>query len=97
MTGAALDVRDRIVAFKRSLAPRRQALTRAYADVTDHVRRAVDTVLSDIAAERPVVPEVNYTDISSGNIPDASRRAIRKAGCVAITDDGHPVRTAASS
>ena len=84
MTGAALDVRDRIVAFKRSLAPRRQALTRAYADVTDHVRRAVDTVLSDIAAERPVVPEVNYTDISSGNIPDASRRAIRKAGCVVV-------------
>ena len=84
MTGAALDVRDRIVGFKRSLAPRREALTRAYADVTDHVRRAVDTVLSDIAAERPVVPEVNYTDISSGNVSDASRRAIRKAGCVVV-------------
>jgi hypothetical protein len=64
MTGAGLDVRDRIVAFKRSLAPRREVLKRAYADVADYVRRAVDTVLSDIAAQRPVVPEVNYTDIS---------------------------------
>ncbi|MEO8519937.1 MAG: YbiU family protein [Acidobacteriota bacterium] len=78
------DVRDRIVAFKRSLAPRREALRRAYADVTDHVRRAVDTIHADEAGQRPVVPEVAYADISSGQVPDASRRAIRKAGCVVV-------------
>ena len=72
MGDAQIDVRDRIVAFKRSMAPRREDLKRAYADVTDHVRRAVETILSDLAAQRPVVPEINYADIKSGQVPDAS-------------------------
>ena len=84
MGDTEFDVRDRIAAFKRSLAPRREALKRAYADVTDHVRRAVETILSDVAAQRPVVPEINYIDIKSGNVPDASRSAIRKAGCAVV-------------
>jgi hypothetical protein len=84
MADAQIDVRDRIVAFKRSLAPRREALKRAYADVTDHVRRVVETILSDVAAQRDVVPEVDYGDIRSSNVPDASRRAIRKAGCAVV-------------
>jgi Protein of unknown function (DUF1479) len=84
MADAEIDVRDRIVAFKRSMAPRREALKRAYADVTGHVRRAVQTILSDVAAQRPVVPEVDYADIRSGKVPDTSRRAIRKAGCVVV-------------
>ncbi len=84
MADTGNDVRDRIVAFKRSLAPRREALRRAYAEVTDHVRRAVDTIHADEAGQRPVVPEVAYADISSGQVPDASRRAIRKAGCVVV-------------
>ena len=84
MGDTEFDVRDRIAAFKRSLAPRREALKRAYADVTDHVRRAVETILSDVAAQRPVVPEINYIDIKSGNVPDASCSAIRKAGCAVV-------------
>lgn len=84
MGDTEFDVRDRIAAFKRSLAPRREALKHAYADVTDHVRRAVETILSDVAAQRPVVPEINYIDIKSGNVPDASRSAIRKAGCAVV-------------
>src|SRR5215203_716343 len=78
------DVRDRIVGFKRTMAPRRDALKRAYADVTGHIRRAVDGVLSDAAAQRPVIPEIVYSDIGSGTVPDASRRAIRRAGCVVV-------------
>ena len=84
MADADPDVRDRIIAFKRSLAPRREALKRAYAEATDHVRRAVDAILSDLAAERRVVPEVDYTDIRSGTVPDATRRDIRKAGCAVV-------------
>jgi hypothetical protein len=84
MADTASDVGDRIISFKRTMAPRRDALTRAYADVTDYIRRAVDSVLSDAAAQRPVIPEVPYSDISSGKIPDASKRAIRKAGCVVV-------------
>jgi hypothetical protein len=84
MGDAQIDVRDRIVAFKRGMASRRDALKRAYGDVTDHVRRAVETILSDVAAQRPVVPEINYADIKSGKVPDASRLAIRKAGCVIV-------------
>jgi Gig2-like len=84
VANAEFDVRDRVVAFKRSMTPRREALKRAYADVTDHVRRAVETVLSNAAAQRPVVPEISYADIKGNNVQDVSRQAIRKAGCVVV-------------
>jgi hypothetical protein len=84
MADTASDVGDRIIGFKRAMAPRRDALRHAYADLTGHIRRAVDSVLSDAAAQRPVIPEVAYSDISSGKVPDASKQAIRKAGCVVV-------------
>src|SRR5712692_6660410 len=45
---AEFDVRDQVIAFKRKLAPRREALKRAYAEVKDHVTRAVDTIRQSI-------------------------------------------------
>ena len=84
MTDGEIDVRDRIVAFKRSLAPRRDDLKRAYADVREHVRRAADKVREDVAAGRTVVPEIEYRDIRDGNVQEATRQAIRKTGCAVV-------------
>ena len=84
MTDGEIDARDRIVAFKRSLAPRRDVLKRAYADVTEHVRRAADKVREDVAAGRPVVPELEYRDIKDTNVQEATRQAIRKTGCAVV-------------
>lgn len=89
ITGAAaasaeFDVRDRIIAFKRSLAPRREALQRAFAEVTSHIRRAVDTVRSDSAAGRPVVPELQYRAIRDNAVPESLRQSIRNTGCVVV-------------
>jgi hypothetical protein len=84
MTDAGVDVRDRIVAFKRSLAPRRETLKRAYAEATDHVRRAVDAIVPTRPRGGRVVPEVRYTDIRSGTVPETTRRGIRKAGCAVV-------------
>lgn len=78
------DVTDRIVAFKRSLAPARQTLQRAYDEVTAHVGRAVDVIRADAAAGRPVVPEVAYGDIRDGRVSDATRSAIRATGCAVV-------------
>jgi hypothetical protein len=78
------DVRDRIVAFKRKLAPRREALQRAFADVKDHVRRAVDKIRSEVAAGRGVVPELNYRDIRNNTVPESIRQSIRKSGCAVV-------------
>lgn len=75
---------DRIVAFKRSLAKERHSLSRAYLEVRDHVRRAADRILSDSAAGRPVIPEVEHRDIKDGKVADRTRTAIRKAGCVVV-------------
>ena len=66
MATVELDVRDQIVAFKRTLAPNRDALKRAYDEVKDHVSRAADSILRDVAAGRPVVPELDYRDIRDG-------------------------------
>ena len=86
MTDGEIDVRDRIVAFKRSLAPRRDDLKRAYADVREHVRRAADKVREDVAAGRTVVPEIEYRDIRDGNVQEATRQAIRKTGCAVVRE-----------
>jgi hypothetical protein len=79
-----LDVSDQIAAFKRSLAPRHDALERAYIDVKDHVSRAADAIQASSAAGQPVVPEVSYRDISSGKVSDATCAAIRRTGCVVV-------------
>src|SRR5258706_15449893 len=78
---AEFDVRDQIIAFKRKLAPRREALKRAYADVKDHIRRAVDIIRREVAAGRTVVSELDYRDIRNNTVPDAIRQSIRKSGC----------------
>jgi len=84
MATLEIDVRDQIVAFKRTLAPNREALRRAFAEVKDHVSRAVDRILTDVAAGRAVVPEVDYQDIRSGQVSEALRQSIRNCGCAVI-------------
>jgi hypothetical protein len=81
---STFDVTDRIVAFKRSLTPAREALKRGYIEVKAHVRRAADRILSDWTAGRAVVPEVEYRDIKDGKVADGTRAAIRKTGCVVV-------------
>ena len=78
------DVTDEIVAFKRAMKPRREALQRAFGEVRDHVARAADAIRADAAAGRPVVPEVDYRDIRDGKVSDATRQAIRKSGCAVV-------------
>src|SRR6266849_9708875 len=82
--GAEFDVRDQIIAFKRKLAPRRDALKRAYAEVKDHVTRAVDTIRKEVAAGRAVVPELNYSDIRNNSVSETIRQSIRKTGCTVV-------------
>jgi hypothetical protein len=82
--GAEIDVRDQITTFKRKLAPRREVLKRAYEDVRDHVRQAVDIVLREVAAGRAVVPEVDYRHIRNNTLPEAIRQSIRKTGCAVV-------------
>ena len=72
-TDQKFDVTDQVVAFKRSLAGRRDELKRAYDDVKDHVSRAADAIRADTAAGRPVVPELDYNDIRDGKVSEATR------------------------
>jgi len=82
--GAEFDVRDQIVAFKRKLAPRREALKRAYVEAKDHVTRGVDVILREVAAGRGVVPELDYRDIRNNTVPEAIGPSIRKSGCAVV-------------
>jgi hypothetical protein len=79
-----LDVRDRIVAVKRALAGRRDALERAYEEVRNHVTEAAEAIRADAAAGRPVIPELAYRDINEGNVSEATRDWIRKTGCAVV-------------
>ena len=82
--GTIDDVADQVIAFKRLLAPRRAVLTRAFAEVADHVRRTGDAIQTELTAGRPVIPEVDYRDISDSKVPEATRAAIRTTGCAVI-------------
>ena len=79
-----LGVADQIVAFKRALAPRRAALWRAFSEVRDHVRRAADAIRDDMAAGRPVIPEIDYRDIRGGSVSEQTRQAVRRTGCAVV-------------
>jgi hypothetical protein len=78
------DVADQIVAFKRSLAPRREALKRPFLEVKDHVSRAADAIRKEMAAGRPIITEVDYRDIRSGSVSEGTRQAIRGTGCAVV-------------
>ena len=84
MATVDVDVRDQIIAFKRKLAPNRERLKQAFAEVKDHVSRAGDRILKEVAAGRPVVPEIDYRDIRDGNVHEAVRQSIRSTGCVVV-------------
>src|SRR5690606_12993938 len=60
------------------------ALDRAFAEVTDFVRREADRIQADNAAGRPVVPELDYAAIRDGKVSDAAKAAIRKTGCAVV-------------
>ena len=74
MAVAQVDGSNQIAAFKRKLGPRREVLKRAYAEVKNHVQRAVDKIAADVAAGRGVVPELDYQDIRNNTVPDALRQ-----------------------
>ena len=84
MAPVDMDVRDQIIAFKRTLAPNREGLKRAYADVKAHVSRAADSIRRDVAGGRAVVPELDYQDIRDGNVHETVRQSIRSTGCAVV-------------
>ena len=84
MATVEADVRDQIIAFKRKLAPNREGLKQAFADVKGEVSRAADRILKEVAAGRPVVPELDYRDIRDGNVHETVRQSIRSTGCVVV-------------
>src|SRR5690242_3836113 len=84
MAVAQLDVSNQIVAFKRKMAARREALTRAYGEVRDHVRRAVDKITADVAGGRGVVPELEYRDVQGNKVLESTRARIRSCGCAVV-------------
>jgi len=79
-----IDVSERIVAFKRSLASQREVVNRAFVEVKDHISRATDGIRAAVAAGRQAVPEINYSDIRDGKVPDESRAAVRRTGCAVV-------------
>jgi len=73
-----------IVAFKRKMAPRREALKSAFADVKDFVSRAAEKIQADNAAGRPTIPEIQFADIRNGTVSDAAIANIHRTGCAIV-------------
>ena len=80
------EVAEKIIGFKRSLRPRRDALRRAYEEVRDFVARAVDVIQTDAAAGRPVVPEIRFQDVREGKVSNSIQDWVRRTGCAVVRD-----------
>jgi len=78
------DVKDKIVAFKRQMAGRKEALKAAFEDVRDHVRRRAEKVRAEQAAGKQVIPELDYKSIKAGKVGEETRQAIRSSGCAIV-------------
>lgn len=78
------DVADQIASFKRSLAPRRAELRRAFTEVQEHVARTVDALRQEAAAGRPCIPEIEYGDIRKGSVSAETRQHICRTGCAIV-------------
>jgi hypothetical protein len=74
-------VAEQIVALKRSRNPHCEAITRAFSEVDDYVRRGADAIRDNIAAGRAVMPEIDFRDIQHGSYSEAARQAVRETGC----------------
>lgn len=83
-TADTLDVSDQIIAFKRSLAPRKDALKRAFAEITEEIDREVEAIRAAAAAGRPAIPEIGYDQIKDGRVSPEARALVRRAGCVVV-------------
>ncbi len=83
-TGADQGVGEAIVAFKRRMAPRRDALKRAFSEAKDHISRTADAIRKESAAGRAVIPEIEYSAIRDGSVAEAARERIRKTGCAIV-------------
>jgi len=46
--------------------------------------REVEAIATAAAQNKPVVPEVAYSDVADGKVPDALRADIRKRGCAIV-------------
>ena len=79
-----IDVSGQIAAFKRAMAPRKPVLDKAFAEVTDHVRREVDAIRAAGAAGRPVIPEIAYAQIHAGTVSQDAKDAVRRSGCAIV-------------
>jgi hypothetical protein len=52
--------------------------------VKDHVSRAADRILRDVAAGSSVLPELSYEQIRQGKVSEAVRQSIRGMGCAVV-------------
>ena len=78
------EVTRRIIAVNRQLAPNRDALRRAFAEVGDALAREVDEAVAAQAGGRSVVPEIAHAAIADGQVPSQTIAEIRRRGVVVI-------------
>ncbi len=77
------DPKPFIKATKRALSQTADtAMT--FAKCRDEVLGAVDVIRSDHEAGRPVVPEIQYSQIANGEVTGSEQELIRQRGCVIV-------------
>ncbi len=78
-----LDPESIIEGTKRDLTSRSD-MTAAFATCRDVMLREIEIIKTETNAERPVIPEIDYQQISNGTVDDATRNEVLRRGCVIV-------------
>ncbi len=57
---------------------------KSFAEISDHMKKEVDTIQNDLANNKMVIPEIDYEQVKQGKVSEQQRAAIRHRGCAVI-------------
>src|SRR4051794_1882816 len=75
---------EHIKALKRDLRAKLPDLKKVMAEVEDFTRREVDEIASARAAGRNIVPVLDFKDVETGNVSDATKNEVRRRGVAVV-------------
>lgn len=77
-------IAEQITDAKRSLRDELSDPASVFRDVEAHIEDEVETIDAKKTEGGPVIPEVDFEDIAGDQVSDATRRTIKRRGCVIV-------------
>src|SRR5262245_41476356 len=75
---------ETIVSTKRMLRNQPLSYAKVFAEVANYIREEVEVIQEERGRGKPVIPEIDYADITAGRINESQVQAIKRRGSVVV-------------